>query len=141
MRSIRKYAYAAVLALTAVSFTPRAVAGDELARGTFTLTHDVHWQNALVPAGDYRFSWEADGVAGKLVLSKVSGASAGFLLVARDTEEMSGTGSGRLLLESTAEGSYVRRMQLPEFGIALNFRVPAAKQLARTVTTASAAAR
>ncbi len=141
MRFICKYVYAALLSLTALNIVPSAIAGDEMAKGSFTLSHDVHWQNALVPAGEYRFSLQADGVAGRLMLSKVSGTPAGFMLVVSDTDEMSGAGPGRLLLENTAEGSYVSRMQLPEYGIALNFRVPTEKQMARVITAASAAAR
>lgn len=141
MRSVRKYVYAALLAVTSLNVVPTAVAGDEMARGKFTLRHDVHWQNALIPAGDYRFSWQSDGVAGRLVLSKISGAQTGFMLVVSDTDEMSGSGPGRLLLKSTAEGSYVSQMQLPEYGIVLNFRLPSEKPMARVVTTASAAAR
>jgi len=45
MKSIRKFAYAAVLTLSALNFAPSlASAQDE--GGTFRLPHEVHWQNA-----------------------------------------------------------------------------------------------
>ena len=63
MTSIRKFAYAALLAFTALNFAPSLASAQEPARGKFTLTHDVHWGNASVPAGDYRFSFDPDGAS------------------------------------------------------------------------------
>ena len=54
MKSIRKFVYAAVLILSALNFSP-SLASAQDAAGTFTLTHEVRWQNAMVPAGKYRF--------------------------------------------------------------------------------------
>jgi len=60
MKSIRKFAYAAVFTLSVLSFAPSlASAQDE--GGSFTLTHEVLWQNAVVPAGDYKFSLQSMG--------------------------------------------------------------------------------
>src|SRR5258708_25370433 len=50
MKTIRRFAYAAVLTLSALNFTP-SLAFAQDAAGTFTLPHEVHWQNAVVPAG------------------------------------------------------------------------------------------
>ena len=54
MKSIRKFAYAALLTLSALNFAP-SLAAQEPARGAFTLTHEVHWQKNIVPAGEYSF--------------------------------------------------------------------------------------
>jgi hypothetical protein len=137
MSSIRKFVYAALLAVTSLSVAPTLASAQE-AHGKFTLTHDVHWQTALVPAGEYRFSFDSDGPAGVLVLSKLSGARSGFLVTVHDTDETRGSGPGLLLLESTSDGSYVRAMKLPEVGMTLRFTAPATsteKQMARAVTT------
>jgi hypothetical protein len=141
--SIRKFVYAALLAVTSLGFVPTLASAQE-AHGKFTLTHDVHWQTALVPAGEYRFSFDANGPAGVLVLSKLSGARGGFLMTVHDTDEIRGSGPGLLLLESTSGGSYVSALQLPEVGMTLRFVVPAAsaeKQMARAVTAELGAAR
>src|ERR1700693_4231670 len=79
MTSIRKFAYAALLAFTALNFAPSLASAQEPARGHFTLTHEVHWGNAKVPAGDYEFSFDPNGTARMLSLSKLSGARAGYL--------------------------------------------------------------
>jgi hypothetical protein len=144
MSTIRKFAYAALLAVTSLSFTPSPASAQESARGTFTLTHDVRWQNALVPAGEYRFSLDSDSPSSMLVLTKLSGARTGFLFMVHDMDEIKASSNlNQLVLESTAEGSYVSAMQLPEFGVRLNFAVPSKaveKQMAKVGTTTLASA-
>ena len=143
LTTIRKFAYAALLAVTSLNFAPTPASAQERAQGRFTLSHDVRWQNATVPAGEYRFSLDSDGPSSMLVLTKLSGARTGFLFMVHDTDEIkSSSNLNRLVLESTAEGSYVSAMQLPEFGLTLNFAVPAAseKQIAKAGTTTLASA-
>jgi hypothetical protein len=141
MTSIRRFAFAALLAVTSLTLAPRQASAQEAAHGSFTLSHDVRWENAVVPAGTYRFSYNSNGVGGILTLNKLDGARAGFLFLARDTEEAKPSDMSRLVLQSTPEGSYVSAMQLPEFGMTLNFRVPAEKQFAKAITAAQGSAR
>jgi|SRR5580704_7586821 hypothetical protein len=142
--SIRKLVYASVLALTTLNFAPSLASAQAPAKGTFTLTHEVRWQNAIVPAGDYRFKYEWDGVAPVLTVSKLSGAPTGFLFLIRDTEESASSGVNQLVLENTVAGPYVSAMKLPEFGMTLNFKVPARsiekEKIAKAATTAGASA-
>lgn len=137
MRSIRRYLYAALLALTTINVAPTmASAQDPVARGRFTLPHEVYWENAVVPAGNYRFSIDSDSI-GVLRIDKVSGAPAGFMFLIRKQEAAQPSDINRLILESTDGTSYVSAMQLPDFGITLNFTVPAStpeKQLANAAT-------
>ena len=142
MKSIRKFAYATLLALTTVSFTP-SLASAQDAHGSFTLEHDVHWEKAFVPAGTYRFSYESQGPAGLLLLRKISGPGAGYLVYVRDIEESKPTDVDQLLLQSTPGGSYVSTMQLPQFGMTFRFVVPptAEKQIASAATPATASVR
>lgn len=136
MTNIRKFVYATLLALSALA--PTLASAQEPARGEFKLPHDVHWQNAVVPAGEYRFSFEADGAMGMLTLSRISGPRGGFIFLVSNTDEVKpSTDLSRLVLEITPGGSYVTTMQLPEFGVTLNFPVPthaADKQIAKAGT-------
>lgn len=129
MSTIRKFVYAGLLAVTSLNLVPSLLAQE--ASGKFTLTHDVHWQGALVPAGDYRFSFDRDGGSRVLTLTKLSGARTGFLIAVRDLDESSDPGSSKLpnklTLETISSASYVSTMQLPEFGMTLHFRLPAEK--------------
>lgn len=134
MTSIRKYVYAGLLALTSLSFAPALVSAQE-SHGDFILPHDVRWQNALVPAGEYRFSYTPDGSIGLLTLTKMSGTRAGFILLVSDTDESKLTGLNQLVVERTPEGGYVSAMKLPEFGMTLHFQPPkTGKELAKSGT-------
>ncbi len=124
MKAIRKFAYAAVLTLSAINFTPSlASAQDE--GGTFTLPHEVHWQNVVVPAGDYRFSLQAMGPMQMLTLTRMTGKPASFMLFVNDTESAADSESARLVIDSQTGTSYVSAMNLPQFEVSLRFRVPA----------------
>jgi hypothetical protein len=142
MNSIRKFAYAAVLTLSALNFAPTTASAQEAA-GTFTLSHEVHWQNMMVPAGKYRFTIEANGPASMLMLRKLNGSGGGYVMLVRDTEESQSADLSRLVMVSRPSGSFVKQMQLPEFGVTLHFAVPAeTREVAlATATTAASAVR
>jgi hypothetical protein len=144
--SIRKFAYATLLALTTLNFVPTPVSAQEPARGKFTLPHEVRWENVVVPAGDYQFDYESAG-AGILRLNKISGVRAGFMLLVRDTDETPiqtrTSGASQLVLETDAGTRYVSTLELPQFGMTLHFTVPAntvEKQIARAASAVSASA-
>jgi hypothetical protein len=141
MKSIRMFAYAAALTLSALNFAPSLASAQEAA-GTFTLAHEVHWQNAIVPAGTYRFTSEATGPSELLTLQKISGSRAAFMLLVNDTGASRPTDSSRLVVISTPNGSFVRTMQLPESGVTLHFAVPAEiREASQVVATTASAAR
>jgi hypothetical protein len=138
MNSIRKFAYAAVLTLSALNFAPNLASAQEAA-GSFTLTHEVHWQNAVVPAGEYRFTIGADGPSETLTLRKISGTAASFLLLVTNVETSLPSDLSQLELVSRVSGSFVSTMRLPEFGMTLHFAVPAeTREVAQTAATPSA---
>ncbi len=143
MTSIRRFFYASLLVLTTLNFAPSLASAQEPASGRFTLPHDVLWGKASVPAGEYRFSYESNGVSGVLTLSRLDGARKGYLLLVNDVDETTQLGPSRLVLNTTPDGSYVSAMQLPESGMTLYFHAPSPmseKHIAKTVTTAMAAA-
>src|SRR5438309_8648597 len=70
MNVIRKLIYTAVMAVSALNLAPSMAAAQEPARGRFTLTHDVFWETAKVPAGDYSFSFGSNGISPVLILQK-----------------------------------------------------------------------
>jgi len=123
MNVIRKVAYAALLTLSALNFAPsQASAQDE--GGRFTLSHEVHWQKAIVPAGKYRFAIETDGPSKLLNLRQLGGTGASFVILVTDIADSRSTELSRLVIVSRASNSFVQQMQLPEFGMTLVFAVP-----------------
>lgn len=125
MTSIRRFAYAAVLAVTILNYAPSLASAQEPARGHFTLTHEVRWENARVPAGDYEFSCNVSSIAPVLSLTRTSGTRASIMLLVPAIDESKPGDASRLVLESTPAGSYVSAMHLPDFGMSLHFVAPA----------------
>jgi len=132
MKSIRRLGYAAVLTLSALNFAP-SLASAQDAVGTFTLPHEVHWQNAVVPAGNYRFTIASGGPSEMLTLRKIGGSGAGFMMLVVDTEVSKPSDVSELVMVPRPTGSFVSTMQLPEFGVTLHFAVPAeTREVAQT---------
>ena len=139
MTTVRKFVYAVLLALSAMSSTPSAVAAVEPARGKFTLVHDVHWGSALVPAGDYEFSYDPYQPSAVLTLTKLSGTRAGFMVLVTSAEQSKSSDSNQLLLRTVADSKYVSAMQLAECGVTLYFSAPSHRlQQTAKVTPTSA---
>jgi len=136
MRSIRRFVYSAVLALSALTFNPSPASAQEL-HGRFTLSHEVRWQNYVVPAGDYRFEVQPKGPSALLLLRKVSGSGAGFLILANSAETSKPADLDKLVVVARPSGSYVSSMELPEFGETLRFFVPAESREVARVTVIS----
>ena len=141
MISIRKFAFAALLAAATVTFAPNSASAQAPARGHFTLTHDVLFGNTRIPAGDYEFSYDPQNTAPFLNLSKMSGPRAGFIILVPSTEGTPSRHGSRLVLASSPSGSYVRAMELPDSDLTLHFYTPSGaveKQLAKATTGAPA---
>jgi hypothetical protein len=142
LKSIRKFAYAAVLTLSALNFAPSLASAQDKG-GRFKLPHEVHWQNVVVPAGDYRFSLQPMGPSEMLTLTRTTGKPASFMLFANDIEAATGSETARLVIKSKFGTSYVSAMDLPQFEVTLHFAAPAnsGKEVAemRTASAASSA--
>ena len=140
MTSLRKLGYTVLLAASILNYAPSLAAAVEPARGHFTLTHEVRWENTNIPAGDYEFAYDPNGVSPVLTITKVNGPRASFMLMVPVREDSKNMDSNRILLERSGEGSYVSALQLPECGVTLRFEAPRAtvKQMARAVTTGGA---
>jgi|HubBroStandDraft_5_1064220.scaffolds.fasta_scaffold289867_1 hypothetical protein len=140
MNSLRRFTYITVLTLSALNFAP-SLASAQNAAGTFTLAHEVRWQNAIVPAGQYRFTIGGSGPSEVLTLSKLSGSGAGFMLLVTDVDNSQSSGPSRLVLVSRPSGDFVSTMQLPEFGVTLHFAVPSeTREVAQAAATSIASA-
>ena len=124
MKSLRKFAFTAVLTLGTLSLLPGA-ASAQVARGSFKLSHEVHWQNAVVPAGTYSFSLESKGPSDLLTLRNVSGRGPSFMILANDVGSSRYSSLNRLVMVSKGDKSFVRTLELPEFETVLHFSVPA----------------
>jgi hypothetical protein len=99
MNAIGKFVYAAVLMLSAMNLAPGQASAQDAA-GTFTLTHEVRWQNAVVPSGKYRFTMQSSGPNEVLALRKMNGHAASFVVVSPAEIESHASGQAQLALVS-----------------------------------------
>lgn len=134
MTTLRKLIYTAALVLSTMSFMPSLASAQGTVHGRFALKREVYWQNAAIPAGEYSFS--VDENSSLLILSKLSGPPAGYLLMVPIKDESKASDTNRILLETSASGSYVSAMQLPQSEVTLRFDVPSMpeKRIARAET-------
>jgi hypothetical protein len=136
MNSIRKFVYVSALTLSAFTFAPN-LASAQNAAGKFTLIHSVRWQNATIPAGDYKFKIESRGTSEMLTLSKVSGPAGGYMLLVNDVTSAKELSDSRLTVVARGGKHYVKEMELPELGIRLNFAVPAVDEITKMEVASS----
>ncbi len=123
MTSLRKFAYAGLLALATLSLAP-ALASAQESRGQFTLTHSVLWEKAIVPAGEYQFTFKNEGPTGVLTLTKLDSPHAGFMFLVTDLDESGTSDTSKLTLDRVSAGSYVTAMTLADNGVTLHFTLP-----------------
>jgi hypothetical protein len=124
MRSIRKFAYAAVLGLSMFTLQPTLASAEE-AHGSFTLTHEVHWQKCVLSPGEYMFSVKTDGPSELLTLRGINGTGTSAIMLVNDVESSKPEEvSSMLTLVSRNGQSFVSTMTLPEYDMTLHFAVP-----------------
>ena len=137
MKTLLNIGYAALLAATVFNYAPNLASAEEPSRGQFKLAHDIRWENAVIPAGAYSFSYDPDSISPVLTITKMDGRRASFMLMVPAKDESAPNDSNALVLENTPAGSYVSALKLAESGVTLHFWVPRAtkKQFAEARPT------
>jgi len=124
MRLICKFAYAAVLGMSMFTLQPTLAAAED-AHGSFTLTHEVHWQKCVLSPGDYTFSIKSEGPSEFLMLRGINGTGTNAMMLVNDVESpKTDEVSAMLTLVSRNGQSFVSTMALPEYDMTLHFTVP-----------------
>ena len=124
MRSICKFAHAAVLGLSMFTLQPTLAAAED-AHGSFTLTHEVHWQKCVLGPGEYTFSIKSEGPSEFLMLRGVNGTGTNAMMLVNDVESPKPDEVRSMLTLVSRNGeSFVSTMALPEYDMTLHFTVP-----------------
>ena len=89
--------------------------------GSFTLSHEIRWQSATLPAGDYTFSTPSLAGSEPMLVRGPKGAS--FQLPAVVSHNHSDRPSV-LILERLGTTFFVREMDLNEVGLQIRYTVP-----------------
>jgi hypothetical protein len=110
----------AAVGLFAVCASPRPASAQSV-QGSFTLSHEIRWQNANLPAGDYTFSMESVARPIKMILRGPSGSV--FELSSATSERKTDEPSS-LTLERRGGTSFVRELYLADLGLHIRYGVP-----------------
>ena len=124
MKTIRKFAYAAVLSFGILSIQPTLAAAED-PHGSFNISHEVRFHNVALSPGDYNFSITRT-VGGEriLVLQGINGTGMDAMLLVNEVDTSKPDETSSLVLVSRDGQSYVSAMELPEFDMVLRFDVP-----------------
>ena len=112
----------ASFALAAIFASATPAAAQQAFKGSFTLTHEVRWQKATLPAGDYTFEIKSVSVPSLITLKGPNGSSFIPALVANDrVSEQS-----MLVIETYGSISAVTELRLSSIGRTLRYAAPKA---------------
>jgi hypothetical protein len=112
----------ATLALAAIFASATPAAAQQIYKGSFTLTHEVRWQNATLPAGDYTFEIKSISVPSLITVKGPNGSSFIPALVANDKV----IEQSMLVIETHGSISAVTELRLSNIGRSLRYAAPKA---------------
>ena len=124
MTSLRNRVLTLVAAgLLSIGLGASASQAQAVYKGSFTLDHSIRWQNATMPAGDYKFT-VASSTRNTPVT--VTGPDGTVFQLPLFIEHSKITETSVLKLEWRGEGLYVREMDLGQVGLNFRYTVPKA---------------
>ena len=122
MKSQNRIAMIAAFAFAAVCASAVPASAQSACKGSFTLSHEVRWQNATLPAGDYTFDMQSVNTPSRMI---VKGPNGSKFIAAVVADENAGEDS-MLIVENRATGSYVKELRLSAIGRTFRYSVPKA---------------
>jgi hypothetical protein len=118
---VRAFA-ALTVGLIAICASAIPASAQDAFKGSFTLTSDVRWQNAALPAGDYTFSMKSAATPSLVIIHGENGAA--MVLTSSKSDRPAGAQSF-LIVEHRGGTRFVRELYLAEIGLHLRYNVPA----------------
>ena len=115
-----------ILSMAAIGFLSACVSANPASaqnkvEGSFTLSHEIRWQNANLPAGDYTFSLQSTERTKPMIVTGPNGSIFEFASV---ISESKANGRSVLILEPRGDTSFVRELDLGEAGLQIRYNVP-----------------
>jgi hypothetical protein len=116
----RIFAIAAIGFGSICAFVNPASAQNAL-KGSFTLSHEIRWQSAVLPAGDYTFAMESTAMPCKMIVRGPKGA---IFELSSSTDKRTVEGPSVLILERRNGDFYVRELYVADRGLHVFYNVP-----------------
>ena len=121
MKSLRMLVIA-VFALAAVCASAVPASAQGVYKGSFTLTHEVRWQNAKLPAGDYTFEIKSISLPATLTVRGPDGS----MFVTSMVVDQKPSERSMLIVENRGSSSAISELRLAELGKSLRYSTPKA---------------
>jgi hypothetical protein len=123
MKSLRnRVLVIAALALAAVCASAIPASAQAAYQGSFTLTHEVRWQNANLPAGDYTFEIRSMSLPATLVVKGPNGS----MFVTAIVVDQKASAQSMLIVENRGSVSAISELRLADLGKSLRYATPKA---------------
>lgn len=123
MKSLRnRVLIIAAVALAVVCASAVPASAQLACKGSFTLPHEVRWQDATLPAGAYTFEMQSVASPSRITLKGPNGYRYITALVANETNN----DQSMLIIENRDGRSTVAELHLPAIGRTLRYTVPKA---------------
>jgi hypothetical protein len=124
MKSLRNRALTIAAVALAAVFASAVPASAQVAyRGSFTLHHQMRWQNSVLPAGDYTF--ELKSIATPRITLK---GPHGYQFITAAVADEKVIGQSMLVVENRGNESCVRELRLAPLGRSLRYSAPKARK-------------
>jgi hypothetical protein len=111
----------AAIGLFSVAASALPAAAQVVYKGQFTLPHEVRWQNAKLPAGNYTFSLPSLVSFSRMT---ITGPNGSVFEVAHVNPDHRSEGPSVLILEQRDGTYFVREMDLSEVAVQICYNVP-----------------
>jgi hypothetical protein len=109
------------IALTAVCAAPAPAAAQDAYKGRFTLTNEVRWSQALLPAGEYTFSLKSAAFPAQVLIHGPNGFA---MVLTSATETKNSDAPSSITLERRGGMRVVSDLYLAELGIDFRYAAP-----------------
>lgn len=110
----------AISALAAVCASATPAAAQNVVQGSFTLSHQVRWQNVTLPPGEYTFEIKSLSAQSNIIVSGPNGRSFIPALVANEKD----CDRSMLIVETRGTVSAITELRLAPIGRTLRYAAP-----------------
>jgi hypothetical protein len=114
----------AAFAVAAVCASAVPVSAQSAFQGSFTLAHQVQWQNATLPAGDYTFQIESFSAPSRITIHGPNG----YQFITAMVADQKSSERSMLLVQQRNGKSVVSDLYLAEVGRCLRYAVPKSRE-------------
>ncbi len=123
MKSLRyRMLVIAAFALAAVCVSAIPASAQLVCKGSFTLSHEVRWQNATLPAGDYTFVMQSLASPSRITLKGPNG----YQFITALVESKTDSNRSMLIVENRGGRSIIAELRLSAIGRSFRYAVPKA---------------